>query len=220
MSRLWYNITTKGDSQGQNQLKYLNDHLSNAIKGFYLDPLPGRELTTDFLWTAGSFFQHVQHILALSLTQRYRAGAAVRLNSHHRAILHTLVQTTAAKGAVPDLAGGPGVTLVICAHWTHRDQVNTHCVSLGVLCSLPVPFSSLRRVITVSLTTAVLSYTERGVSAVQNSSIAAHTLLSDEGAGSLLVVISVQTGAAGAGAHTWLVFLSRGAPQCCRMTGT
>lgn len=72
----------------------------------------------------------------------------------------------------------------------------------------------------LTLTTAILSYTIRGVSAVQDGSTAAHTLLSDEGAGGLLVVLSVQTGAAGAGAHTRLILLTGGTPQCYGMTGT
>lgn len=54
---------------------------------------------------------------------------------------------------------------------------------------------------------------------MQDGSTAAHTLLSYEGAGGLLVVLPVQTGAAGAGAHTWLVLLTRGTMQCYRMTG-
>lgn len=48
---------------------------------------------------------------------------------------------------------------------------------------------------------------------MQNGSTAAHTLLSDERAGGFLVVLSVQTGAAGAGAHTWLILLTKRAPQ-------
>lgn len=75
-------------------------------------------------------------------------------------------------------------------------------------------------VITRPLTTAVLSYTVRRVSTVQNGATAAHTLLSDEGAGGFLVVLSVQTGAAGAGAHTRLILLSRGTSQCYRRKDT
>lgn len=55
---------------------------------------------------------------------------------------------------------------------------------------------------------------------MQDGSTAAHTLLSDEGAGSLLVVLSVQTGAAGAGAYTRLIFLTRGTPQGYKITST
>lgn len=73
--------------------------------------------------------------------------------------------------------------------------------------------------ITYSLTTPILSYTVRRVSAVQDGTTAAHALLSDEGAGGLLIVLSVQTGAAGAGAHTRLILLTRGTAQCYRMTG-
>lgn len=47
---------------------------------------------------------------------------------------------------------------------------------------------------------------------MQDGSTAADTLLSDEGAGGLLIVLSVQTGAAGAGAHTRLILLARGTP--------
>lgn len=88
------------------------------------------------------------------------------------------------------------------------------------MCSdcLTVQVSSQWPVITLSLTAAIFSYAVRGVSAVQDGSTAAHTLLSDEGAGGLLVVLSVQTGAAGAGAHTWLVLLTGGTPQRCGMT--
>lgn len=70
-----------------------------------------------------------------------------------------------------------------------------------------------------SLTTAVFSDTVRRVSPVQNGSTAAHTLLSDEGAGALLIVLSVQTGAAGAGAHTRLILLAGGATQRYDNTG-
>lgn len=64
-----------------------------------------------------------------------------------------------------------------------------------------------------SLTTAIFSDTVRGVSSVQNGATAAHALLSDKGAGTLFIVFSVQTGAAGAGAHTRLILLTGGTPQ-------
>lgn len=48
---------------------------------------------------------------------------------------------------------------------------------------------------------------------MQDGSAAAHTLLPDEGAGALLVVLSVQTGAAGAGADTGLILLTGGAAE-------
>lgn len=64
-----------------------------------------------------------------------------------------------------------------------------------------------------SITAAVLGDAVRGVGAVQDGSAAAHTLLPDEGAGALLVVLSVQTGAAGAGADTGLILLTGGATQ-------
>lgn len=69
------------------------------------------------------------------------------------------------------------------------------------------------------LTTAILGDTVGGVSSVQDGSTAAHTLLSDEGAGALLIVLSVQTGAAGAGAHTRLILLTRGTTQRYNNTG-
>lgn len=69
-------------------------------------------------------------------------------------------------------------------------------------------------------TTAILSHTVRRVGAVEDGSAAAHTLLSDEGAGGLLVVLSVHTGTAGAGADTRLILLAGGAAQCCGMTAT
>lgn len=65
-----------------------------------------------------------------------------------------------------------------------------------------------------SLTTAIFGDTVWGVSPVQNGSTAAYALLSDEGAGALLIVLSVQAGATGAGAHTRLILLTRGTPQC------
>lgn len=82
------------------------------------------KLTTYLLRAAGSFFQHIQYILSFPLTQRCRDRVAVWLHSHHRAILHTLVQTAAASRAIPHLARGPRVTLIICAHWIHQNQVN------------------------------------------------------------------------------------------------
>lgn len=60
------------------------------------------------------------------------------------------------------------------------------------------------------LTTAILSYTEWGISPVQDGSTATYALLPDEGAGGLFIVLPVQTSATGAGAHTWLILLSRG----------
>lgn len=55
---------------------------------------------------------------------------------------------------------------------------------------------------------------------MQDGTGAAHALLSDEGTGGFLVILSVKTGAAGAGAHTGLILLTRGTSQCYRMTGT
>lgn len=63
------------------------------------------------------------------------------------------------------------------------------------------------------ITAAVLGDTVRRVGTVQDGSAAAHTLLPDEGAGALLIVLSVQTGAAGAGADAGLILLTRGATQ-------
>lgn len=90
------------------------------------------KLTTDLLWAAGSFFQHIQYILSIPLTQRCRDRVAVWLNSHHSAILHALVETAAASRAIPHLARGPGVTLIICAHWINQSQVNTLMIQLDV----------------------------------------------------------------------------------------
>lgn len=180
------------------------------------------KLTTDLLRAAGSFFHHIQYILPLSLTQWCWDRVAFWLHSHHGAILHALVQTAAANRAIPNLAWGPRITLIICAHWIHQSKVNTlmiwQFISLVVKCSKAQSmsysysrtFSSQRHVIILSLTTAILSNTVRGVSTVQDGSTAAYTLLSDEGAGALFIVLSVETGAAGAGAHTWLILLTRG----------
>lgn len=82
-------------------------------------------LTADFLRAAGSFLHNIQDVLSLPLTQRCGDRVTVGLHGHHRAILHTLIQTTAASGAVPNLARGPRITLIICAHWEYRSQVNT-----------------------------------------------------------------------------------------------
>lgn len=173
-------------------------------------------LTADFLRAAGTFFHNIQDVLSLPLAQRCGDRVAVRLHGHHRAILHTLVQTAAASGAIPNLAWGPRITLVIRAHWKHRSQVNT------LMTACERSNNTQRRTVRhlIVLTAAVLSHTVRGVGAVQDGSTAAHALLSDEGAGALLVILPVQTGAAGAGAHTWLILLTGGTSQRYRMTGT
>lgn len=53
---------------------------------------------------------------------------------------------------------------------------------------------------------------------MQDGSTAAHTLFSDKGAGTLLIVFSVQTGAAGASAHTGLILLTGGTTQGYKRT--
>lgn len=75
------------------------------------------KLTADLLGAAGSLLHHVQHVLPFSLALRRRGGAAVRLHRHHRAVLHALVEAAAASRAVPDLARGPWIALVVRAHW-------------------------------------------------------------------------------------------------------
>ncbi len=106
------------------------------------------KLTADLLWAAGSFFQHIQYILPLPFTERCRESVAVWLDSHHRAILHTFVQTAAASRAIPHLARGPGVTLIICAHWKHRSQVNTPMIQLYV--GLKAILSTVQNLFTLS----------------------------------------------------------------------
>lgn len=73
-------------------------------------------LTTDLLWAAGSFLHHIQDVLPLSLAQRCGDGAAVGVHGHHGAILQALVQTAAASRAVPQLARGTRIALIIRAY--------------------------------------------------------------------------------------------------------
>lgn len=103
----------------------------SIISGTVLAKDVNFKLTTDLFRATGSFIQHIQYILSLPLTQRCRDRATVWLNSHHRAILHTFVQTAAARRAIPHLARGPRIALVVCTHWIHiLSTVNTLMIQL------------------------------------------------------------------------------------------
>lgn len=69
----------------------------------------------------------------------------------------------------------------------------------------------------MGLTAAILSHAVGGISAMQEGPSAANTLLPDEGASGLLIVVFVQTGEAGAGVHARTVLLASWAPQSYRM---